>query len=209
MKVLLVNGSPHEKGCTYTALTIVEKALNENGIETEHFWIGNKQLTGCIACGFCAKNKRCVLEDSVNEFLKKAKEVDGFVFSSPVHYASMSGSMTGFMDRVFMAGLREKENLLQKVGAVVVSSRRAGATATLDQLAKYLSFAEMPIVSSRYWNEVHGSKPEDVLKDEEGVQIMRVLGKNMAWLLKCIEAGKKQGINSPEPENKIFTNFIK
>ncbi len=209
MKVLLVNGSPHKEGCTYTALKIVSDTLNKEGIETEIFWIETKPLSGCLGCGICFKKHKCVFDDVVNEFAEKAKNCDGFVFGSPVHYASMSGAMTSFMDRVFMSDEGGNHNLLRKPAAVVTSSRRAGATATLDQLQKWLSYSEMPIISSRYWNEVHGFTPQDVLKDEEGVQIMKVLGKNMAWFLKCIQAGKENGIAEPKTETKIFTNFIR
>lgn len=167
-------------------------------------------MGGCVGCGNCRENHRCVFDDAVNEFVKKAKSFDGFVFGSPVHYASMAGSMTGFMDRVFMSDKAGGHGgLCKKPGAVITTSRRAGATATLDQLMKWLSIYEMPIVSSRYWNEIHGCTPEDVLKDEEGVQIMRVLGKNMAWILKCIEAGKQAGIKVPESEQGIYTSFIR
>lgn len=209
MKVLLVNGSPHKEGCTYTALKIVADTLNKENIETEIFWIGSKPLSGCIGCGACFKMHKCVFNDVVNEFTEKAKDCDGFVFGSPVHYASATGAMTSFMDRAFMSDEAGNRSLLRKPAAVVTSSRRAGATATLDQLQKWLSYSEMPIVSSRYWNEVHGYTPEDVLKDKEGVQIMEVLGRNMAWLLKCIQAGKNNGILQPKTETKIFTNFIR
>ena len=209
MKVLLVNGSPHKEGCTYTALKIVSDTLNKEGIDTEIFWIGTKPLSGCIGCGTCFTKHKCVFDDVVNEFTDKAKDCDGFVFGSPVHYASMSGAMTSFMDRAFMSDEGGNRSLLRKPAAVVTSSRRAGATATLDQLQKWLSYSEMPIVTSRYWNEVHGYTPEDVLKDKEGVQIMEVLGKNMAWILKCIQAGKNNGILQPKTETKVFTNFIR
>ena len=206
MKVLLVNGSPHETGCTYTALMEVSKTLNENGIETGIFQIGKKPLTGCIACGKCGETKRCVFKDRVNEFLDLAKDADGFVFGSPVHYASAGGTITSFMDRVFYA---DGGSFNLKPAAAVASARRAGTTATLDQLNKYFTISEMPVISSRYWNMVHGFTPEDVRKDEEGMQIMRVLGRNMAWFLKCKEAGEKAGIPLPEREEFLWTNFIR
>ncbi|MDE7361237.1 MAG: flavodoxin family protein [Oscillospiraceae bacterium] len=206
MKVILVNGSPHEKGCTYTALCEVEKALKNNGIETEIFWIGNKPITGCIACGACAKLGRCFADDTVNTFVEKAQTADGFIFGSPVYYASASGSITSFMDRAFYSGGRFLTN---KPAASVASCRRGGASATFDQLNKYFTINNMPVVSSQYWNQVHGNTPEQVLQDEEGLQTMRTLGNNMAWLLGCIEAGKAAGIEPPEREPFIRTNFIR
>lgn len=206
MKVLLVNGSPHEKGCTYTALQEVKKTLEDNKIETEVFWLGNKPIAGCIGCGSCKKTGKCFVDDKVNEFLEKVPETDGFVFGTPVHFASGSGMITSFMDRIFFG----RRNLFQnKLAACVVSCRRGGATSTFDQINKYFAMNSMPIVTSQYWNMVHGSKPEDVLKDEEGLQTMRTLANNMSWLLKSIEAGKKLGIKQPEVEETIFTNFIR
>ncbi len=209
MKALLINGSPHEKGCTYTGLREVEKALTEGGVETEMFWIGNQPLTGCIGCGYCQKTGRCRYDDRVNEFLARAGEFDGFVFGAPVHFASAAASMTGFMDRAFFTDHCAGLGLFElKPAAVVVSARRAGTTAALDQLNKYPLYAQMPVVASRYWNMVHGQTPAQVQEDREGIQIMRVVGKNMAWLLKCIEAGKKNGVEVPEKEKRISTNFI-
>ena len=211
MKVLLVNGSPHEKGCTYTALTEVCKTLNEEGIDTEIFWIGIKPISGCIACKKCAELGKCVFNDTVNEFIEKSKEADGFIFGTPVHYAAASGAITSFMDRAFYsAGCSKQSDIFRyKPASTVVSARRAGTTATYDQINKYFGITEMPIISSRYWNMVHGSTPEDVLQDEEGMQTMRILGRNMAYYLKCIEAGKKAGIELPKREKTILTNFIK
>ena len=210
MKVLLVNGSPHKNGCTHTALRIAGEALREEGVTAEEFWIGSQPLAGCTGCGYCMKKGVCRYEDRVNEFLDEAGEYDGFIFGAPVHFASAAAAMSAFMDRSFFVdqcGGRKTFEL--KPGAVVVSARRAGTTATLDQLNKYLLYAQMPVVSSRYWNMVHGQTPEDVLRDEEGVQIMRVLGKNMAWLLKCIRAGEDQGVKRPEGEPRINTNYIR
>jgi multimeric flavodoxin WrbA len=210
MKVLLVNGSPHKKGCTYTALTEVAKTLNEEGIDTEIFWIGTKPLAGCIACMKCAELERCSFDDRVNEFLDIVNDADGFIFGSPVHYAAASGAITSFMDRVFYADLvGGRQSFYLKPAAAVISARRAGTTATFDQLNKYFTISQMPIISSRYWNMVHGAKPEDVKKDLEGLQTMRVLARNMAWFLKCKDAGTKAGIQLPEEEEIIFTNFIR
>ena len=205
MKVLLVNGSLHEKGCTYTALCEVEKALNANGVETEIYWIGETQKTGCKGCWACKKSGKCVLDDGVNEFVEKAESFDGFVFGSPVYYASAAGAMLSFMDRVFYSGGKK---LAYKPAASVVSCRRGGASTTFDVLNKYYTINNMPVVGSNYWNEVHGNKPEEVLQDEEGLQTMRILGNNMAWLLKCIQLGKQAGL-APERERKIMTNFIR
>lgn len=210
MKVLLVNGSPHEEGCTYTALTEVAKTLNEEGIETEIFWIGIIPLAGCIACKICIKSGRCAFNDRVNDFLDIAKDADGFIFGSPVHYAAASGAITSFMDRVFYADLQGgRQSFYLKPAAAVISARRAGTTAAFDQLNKYFAISEMPIISSRYWNMVHGAKPEDVKKDLEGLQIMRMLARNMAWFLKCKEAGAKAGVQLPVKEENVFTNFIR
>lgn len=208
MKVLLVNGSPKKEGCTYTALKTVAAQLEEHGIETEIFHIAGKPIKGCMGCGVCAKNgnHQCVVtEDTVNEGILKANAADGLIVGSPVHYAAASGDITAFLDRLFYAGYP----MAHKPGAAVVSCRRGGATAALDQLNKYFTIAQMPVVSSNYWNMVHGNTPEEVLKDEEGLQTMRLLGRNMAWLLHCIEAGKQAGIQPPTPEVKIKTNYIR
>ena len=207
MKVLLVNGGPHKEGCTYTALKEVEKELNNEGIETEIFWVGVKPISGCIACGKCSEIGKCVFDDVVNEFAEKCKDADGFVFGTPVHYASASGAITSFMDRLFYSASSDIFRL--KPAATIVSARRAGTTSTMDQLNKYFSINQMPIISSRYWNMVHGNNPEEVKQDEEGMQIMRILGRNMAYHLKCQEAGKKAGINMPEKEKTKLTNFIR
>ena len=205
MKVLMLNGSPHEFGCTYTALNEAAKALNEQGIETEIVWIGRESLEGCRGCAACSKLWKCVVEDKVNEFAQKATEADGFIFGSPVHYASAGGAIVSFMDRLFYSSGRK---MAYKPAACVVSCRRGGATATFDVLNKYFTINQMPVVSSNYWNEIHGNTAEQALQDLEGLQTMRVLGKNMAWLMKCIEAGKAAGIE-PEKEKKIWTNFVR
>lgn len=208
MKVLMLNGSPHEKGCTYTALTEAAGELNQEGIETEILHIGGSSVRGCMGCGGCSKLGRCVFDDDgVNEAVEKMKEADGLIIGSPVHYAGASGAITSFLDRFFYSGSRYA---VHKPGAAVVSARRAGTTAALDQLNKYFMISQMPVVSSQYWNMVHGTYPEDVRQDEEGLQIMRVLGRNMAWMLKCIQAGKAAGIGTPEAEEvKKRTNFIR
>ena len=210
MKVLLVNGSPHEKGCTYTARMEVAGVLENEGIGAEVVWIGNKPLSGCIDCRACLEKKKCIFDDKVNEVLAVAQSVDGFIFGSPVHYAAASGAMTSFMDRLFFADLLSgRQSFALKPAAAVVSARRAGTTATFDQLNKYFTISQMPIISSRYWNMVHGATPEDVRKDLEGLQTMRVLARNMAWFLKCKEAGLKAGVPVPVQEENIYTNFIR
>jgi multimeric flavodoxin WrbA len=208
MKVILVNGSPHEKGCTFTALNEVARTLNEEGITTEFFWIGTKPISGCIACRKCFETKICAISDCVNDFKELAKSADGFIFGSPVHYAGASGAMTSFADRVFYSEMGSKTFYL-KPAACVLSARRAGTTAAFDQLNKYFTINQMPVISSKYWNMVHGNRPEEVLQDLEGMQIMRVLGRNMAWFLKCKEAGLKAGVPWPKQEGFIATNFIR
>lgn len=210
MKVLLINGSPHKEGCTYTALSEAAKALNEEGIETEIIWIENKPIGGCIACGGCRKTGKCVFDDVVNRVKEKAYEADGFIFGTPVHYASASGNMTAFMDRLFYSGSEPgKSAFYMKPAAAVTSARRAGTTATFDQMNKYFTISQMPIVSSRYWNMVHGACAEEVLEDGEGLWTMRVLGKNMAYMLKCFEAGRKVGVALPDVGEPVITNFIR
>ena len=206
MKILVVNGSPHANGCTYTALCEVAAALEAEGMETEMIQIGTKPVSGCLGCGACIKTGKCVIDDVVNEFIEKAKEADGFVFGSPVHYAGASGAITSFMDRAFYG---KAAIYADKPAAAIVSCRRGGATAAFEQRNKYFTISNMPIVSSQYWNMVHGNTPEQVRQDLEGLQTMRTLGKNMAWLLKCIEAGKAAGIAKPEREAKVATNFIR
>lgn len=205
MKVILVNGSPNKNGCTFTALSEVAGALENNDIETEIFWIGTKPIIGCTACGKCKDKGECTFDDVVNEFSKKAVDADGFVFGSPVYYAAASGSITSFLDRVFYSN---GAIFKHKPGAVVCSARRAGTTATYDQLNKYLGISQMPIISSYYWNMVHGNTPEEVLQDEEGLVTMRQLGNNMAFYLKCIELGHENGLK-PIEEPKAKTNFIR
>ncbi len=207
MKVLLFNGSPHKEGCTYTALSEIAKTRKEEGIDSEIYQIGKEPTAACRACYACRTTGKCVINDGVNEFIEKAKEADGFIFGSPVHYASACGGATAFLDRVFFAAAT-LGIFTHKPGAAVVSARRAGTTATLDQLNKYFPITQMPIISGRYWNMVHGATAEDVKKDLEGLQNMRILARNMAWHLKCKEAADKAGIPMPKKEETIFTNFI-
>ena len=205
MKVILVNGSPRENGCTSVALKEVAASLEKNGVQTEIFWIGAKAVQGCTGCGVCRKNsdKQCVFDDMVNAFAKKASEADAFVFGSPVFFAGPNGSLLAFMDRLFFA---HGQALKGKPAACVAAARRAGTSATFDSINKYFAFNQMPIVSSNYWNAVHGKTSDDVQHDLEGLQTMRILGCNMAWLLKCI---KKARIPFPESEPKVWTNFVR
>ena len=206
MKVLLLNGSPHEKGCTYTALDQIADALRGDGVEAEILWLGKEAVTSCQACGACRKLGKCVYEDIVNQIAEKMDACDGLIIDSPVHYAGASGQTTSVMDRLFYSA---SKRLRYKPGAAIVSARRGGTTAAFDQLNKYFTIAQMPVVSSRYWNMVHGNTPEQVMQDEEGVAIMRTLGHNMAWLLKCIQAGREAGVEMPTTEPPVFTNFIR
>jgi len=207
MKVLLVNGSPNEKGCTYTALSEAASALRSEGVEADFFWIGKKPLSGCLSCGQCGRMGRCVFNDAVNAFNDLAADYDGFIFGSPVYYAGINGSLMSFMDRVFFS---RGGQFRLKPAAAVVSARRAGTTSALDQLNKYFMIQEMPVISSRYWNMVHGNTPEEVLQDAEGLQIMRTLGRNMAWFLKLKQAGEAAGVALPQPEaERVATNFIR
>lgn len=205
MKVLLLNGSPNAKGCTYTALSEVEKTLNGQGIETEMIHVGNKDIRGCIACRKCKTSGKCVFDDLVNEVAPKFQQADGIVIGSPVYYASANGTLVSFVDRLFYSVTTDKS---MKVGAAVVSARRGGCSATFDEINKYFTISGMPIASSQYWNSVHGATPEDVQKDEEGLQVMRTLGKNMAFLIKSISLGKEK-FGLPEKEKWIATNFIR
>ncbi len=209
MKVLLINGSPKENGCTFTGLSEIAKTLNQEGIETEIFHIGSQPIQGCIGCGGCKKSdkNRCVFDsDTVNQVIEKAETADGIIVGTPVHYASASGAITSLMDRVFYAG---STFMAFKPGAAIASCRRGGASAAIDQMNKYFTFANMPLISSNYWSMIHGNTPEDVLKDEEGMQTMRQLGRNMAWILKSIDIGRKNGISMPKTETKIKTNYIR
>ena len=206
MKVLLINGSPHKEGCTFTALSEMANTLKKNGIDSEIFHVGTKPIANCIACGKCRETGKCVFDtDGVNEIGARLNEFDVIVLGSPVYYAGPSGQLCSFCDRLFFSNSKK---MAGKLAAAVVSCRRGGATASFDRLNKYFTITNMQIVGSQYWNMVHGFTPEDVRKDIEGLQTMRTLAQNMAWLLKCIELGKKHGINKPEYEPIKFTNFI-
>ena len=208
MKILLVNGSPHENGCTRAALDEIAKELAAQGIGSEIFWLGTEPIAGCIGCAACRRerNGKCFRDDKVNEFIALSGSADGFVFGTPVHWASASGAITSFMDRVFFAAGGKMRG---KPAACIASARRAGTTAALDQLNKYFYICGLPIVPSQYWAMVHGAKAEDVAHDLEGLQIMRSLAKNMAWMVKCFAAGKANGIERPALEPIIRTNFIR
>ncbi len=207
MKVLLINGSTRKNGCTFTALSAVASVLNEENIETEIIQTADTPVRDCIGCNSCISKGKCVFDnDIVNELIEKAKYADGFLFGTPVYYGHPSGHIQSLLDRVFYAG---GTNFEHKPGAVVTSARRAGTTASLDVISKYFGISQMPSVSSTYWNMVHGRTPEEVLQDKEGMQTMKNLGRNMAWLLKCIEAGKEKNITAPDAETSEWTNFIR
>ncbi|MBQ9320741.1 MAG: flavodoxin family protein [Eubacterium sp.] len=211
MKVLLINGSPHQKGCTFTALSEIANTFQQEGIDSDIYWIGNKPVGGCIGCFQCAKKQKCVFDDKINEFTKLATEYDGFIFGSPVYYSGMNGSLMSFMDRAFFSASAQNPHPFRfKPAAAVVSARRAGTTSALDQINKYFLHQQMPVATSRYWNMVHGNTPEEVRQDEEGLQTLRYLARNMAWLLKLKEAGEKAGVSEPSQEKtRVATNFIR
>lgn len=205
MKVILINGSPNARGCTYTALSEVAQTLEDEGIETEIIHVGHKDIRGCIGCRKCKALGKCIFNDIVNEVAPKFKECDGIVIGSPVYFASANGTLISFVDRLFYSMTEDKT---MKVGAAVVSARRAGNTATFDEINKYFTISQMPVVSSQYWNMVHGNNAEEVKQDLEGLQTMRTLGRNMAFLIKSIHLGKeKYGL--PEKEESVHTNFIR
>ena len=206
MKVLMINGSPNKAGCTYTALEEVAGALNAEGIDTEIVQVGGKVAGGCKGCGYCRREGKCITDDIVNQLQDKIREADGYIFGTPVHYASASGAVTSLMDRVCYAG---GKHLAFKPAACIASCRRGGASAAFDQINKYFTILNMPIVSSNYWNQVHGNTPDETRQDEEGMQTMRQLGRNMAWLLKSIAAGRENGVAMPDVEPKIKTNYIR
>lgn len=205
LNVLLINGSPNAKGCTYTALSEVECTLQAEGIATELVHIGNRDIRGCIACYKCAEQGHCVFNDAVNELAPKFEAADGLVIGSPTYYAGPNGTLTNLLDRLFFSTPFSKR---MKVGAAVCSARRGGTTATFDRLNKYFTISEMPVASSRYWNMVHGSNAEQVLQDEEGIQCMRILGRNMAFLLRAIAAERERN-GLPMQEETVYTNFIR
>lgn len=206
MKVLLVNGSPHEHGCTFTALEEVQKELKNNDIDSEIFWLGVKEIHGCIACNKCHKLGKCVFDDIVNETSNRLDEFNGIIVGSPVYYGGPCSQITAFLDRLFYSSSKKMTGW---PASSVVSCRRGGATAAYDRLNKYFEISNMPLITSQYWNQIHGNTREEALQDLEGLQTMRTLAKNMAWILKCIEAGKASGIEPPVYEKRIGTNFIR
>ena len=206
-KILLINGSPNEKGCTYTALAEIAATLHEQGVETEMIWLGKKPVQDCIACHSCMKTGCCVFADIVNETADKLAAADGLVVGSPVYYGGPTGFITSFLDRLTFSCTKDAR-MHGKVAASIVSCHRAGATTAFDRLNKYFQMSNMVVVGSQYWNEVHGFTPDEVRKDLEGLQTMRTLARNIAWITKCIEAGKQAGIDYPTHEPVIMTNFI-
>ena len=206
-KFLFINGSPNENGCTQAAMDEVIQVLNENGIETEKLWLGKKAMPDCMACMKCQEIGKCVFQDQVNEIGARIDEFDGIIVGSPVYYGGPNGRLTSFLDRLFFSVPDDKFN--GKLGASIVSCRRGGASAAFERLNQYFLMENMHVVSSQYWNQVHGFSAEDVKKDEEGLQTMRTLARNIVWLLKSIETGKQNGIEAPVHEEKSFTNFIR
>ena len=206
MKVLLINGSPRAAGCTNEALTVLAETLRTEGVETEIFWLGKDPVQDCVACGGCKNKGRCVFDDVANALIERAKDADGLIFGTPVYYAHPSGRVLSVLDRAFYAG---KSAFAGKPGACVVSARRGGTAASFDVLNKYFGISSMPVVSSTYWNMVYGSAPEEVRRDGEGMQTLRNLARNMAYLLKCIRAGREAGILPPVQESGERTNFIR
>lgn len=211
MKVLAFNGSPRAHGNTREAIGIMAGELEKNGIEVEVIQVGNKKIRGCLGCMWCVKaqNERCVIEeDEVNEYIQKMKEADGIILSSPVYYSGVAGTMKSFLDRAFFVIGVNGNFLRHKVGTSLAAVRRSGGIPTIDNLDRYINYSEMFVPTSNYWNVAHGLKPGEVSQDDEGVQIIRVLGKNMAWLMKAVELGKKE-MPLPEQERKKLTNFIR
>ncbi len=208
MKVLLINGSSNKNGCTYTALNEITKILNSEDIETEIIQLGNLPIRDCTGCKYCKNGgNQCIYSDDlINEVIKKASDSDGFIFGSPVYYAHPSGRLLSFLDRLFYAG---SSAFSYKPAAAIVSARRAGTTASIDVITKHFTINQMPVISSNYWNMVHGNTPDEVLQDKEGIQTLQTLGRNMAWILKCIDLAKNNGIKHPTPPEKITTNFIR
>ena len=206
MKVLMISGSPHKEGCTRLALREMERVFSAEGIETELIEVGAGPVSGCTACGVCKKTGDCVIDDAVNEAINKLGAADALVVATPVHYASPAGALLAFLDRMFYAG---GPKFAHKPAAALASARRAGTTASIDVINKYFTISEMPIVSSTYWNMVHGARAADAAEDAEGMQTARNLARNMAWLLRCIEAGRAAGIEPPTAELDKRTNFIR
>lgn len=206
MKVLLLNGSPHQHGCTYTALLETANALTQRGIDAEIHWIGNQPVPGCIACGACRKAGKCIYDDQVNQLIDKLDSYDGFVFGTPVYYGGPSGQILSLMNRLFYCA---SAKMAGKPVAAVVSCRRGGASAAFQQMNMHFMMTNMSVVTSQYWNQVHGNTPEEVLQDAEGLQTMRTLAENMAYTLRSIQAGKAAGVPAPSYEPKQMTNFIR
>ena len=204
MKVLILNGSPRANGNTSLAVKEMEKVFAENGIETESVLLGSKDIRGCIACGNCGKTGKCAIDDIVNELAEKFEKADGLVIASPVYYASANATLIACLDRLFYSSHFDKT---MKVGASVVCARRGGCSSTFDELNKYFTISNMPIASSQYWNSIHGGAPGEAGLDEEGKQTMRVLARNMSFLMKSIELGKEK-FGLPEKEEHLWTNFI-
>lgn len=207
MKILMINGSPNQNGCTYTALSEMAAVFEKNGIETEILWLGKKATPDCIACCKCQQGGGCVFNDEVNDIAARIDDIDGFVFGSPVYYGGPTGRLTSFMDRLFFSIPNEK--FAGKLAASVVSCRRGGATSAFQRLNQYYLMENMIVAGSQYWNQVHGSDPEQVKRDAEGLQTMRTLAQNMTWLLQSIKSGRENGVEAPQYEDKTFTNFIR
>lgn len=206
MKVLMINGSPHKNGCTNAALSEIEKILHQENVQTEIIQLGNIAVKGCIGCWSCTKTGKCIVDDIVNEIAETMDHSDALIIGSPVYYAGISGVLKAVLDRLFMSS---GKRFARKPGAAVASSRRAGSTGAFDDINRFFTMNHMPIVSANYWNEVHGRKAADVEQDVEGLQTMRMLGQNMAWMLKSMEAGKNAGVELPIYEKKLSTNFIR
>lgn len=206
MKILLVNGSPHQHGCTYTALDEAARALNANGIETEILWLGTKAMQGCIACGGCKVSGCCVFDDQVARVTRELDSIDGFIFGTPVYYGGPSGTVQAFMDRLFHSAGRR---MAGKVAAAVVSCRRGGSTAAFQSMNMYFQMTNMIVITSQYWNQIHGNTREEALQDAEGLQTMRILAENMRYVLQCLAAGKEKGVAPLSCEPRTATNFIR
>jgi len=206
MKVILLNGSPREKGCTYTALCEVERILKENGVKAEIVQLPKGPIQGCTGCYSCRTNARCVFDDEVNSIGDKVAEADGLIVGSPVYYGGMAGSLKAALDRLFFSG---SSRFAGKPAAAVVCARRSGLVTAFEDINRYFGICNMPVVTSQYWNQVHASSPQEVEKDEEGLQTLRTLARNMVWLLRCIQLGKEQGIPFPEHEKRLRTNFTR
>lgn len=206
MKVLLVNGSPHQHGCTYTALREAADALEARGIDTEILWVGNGPVAGCTACGSCRKTGKCVFDDIVNRIIENIQSYDGFIFGSPVYYGGPSGQILSAMNRLFFAA---SAHMKGKPAAAVVSCRRGGASAAFQQMNMHFQMTNMIVITSQYWNQVHGNTPDEVRQDQEGLQTMRTLAENMTYVLRCLQAGKDAGVPAPQYEPRIATNYIR